>query len=392
VPVTQFLHNDHLLQHTNELSGQLLGRNQKTALAELRKKQPELQSYFLDCIEHNDSPEALKVAGSLSEYWWMTGQQKVGLHMFETVMPFVEHGDVPDQAKVRTGMGGIQYALGNFGQASECYYAAAHLLKNTGCQPHLLAYILDRAGMAARQQMKLDDAARLHHEALGLLRNFEETKPGSVTSEKALCFNNLGVVEMFRGHLKQSLHFHEQASEGRESAGDVRGQASSLNNIAQCYRFEGDLAKTLPPMLQALKLRESLDDTWGVAGSHANLTAVYAGLGDYAKARMSLYQAVSGFRAVQDTKLGFCECLESGAELAQAEGRLDEAVTLFASATKRRKACQSDRSPVLEGLVQTHLRHLKEQVGESRFNVALSKADEGDVALQRWEQNTFELD
>jgi ATP/maltotriose-dependent transcriptional regulator MalT len=195
-----------------------------------------------------------------------------------------------------------------------------------------------------------------------------------------LCLNNLGVVAFFRGDLDAARAYHQEALALRDQAGDTRGKASSLNNLGQVARFAGDPTTARAWMEQGLALRRQLGDCWGVAGSRVNLAAVHADVGDLAAARTHLREAVAGFHAVGDP-LGVCECLEVGAELAQAEGRLADAVRWFSSAAFRRGRLPAPRSPLLERIVTARLAELRAILGDEAFEAAWREGDETGAAV-----------
>jgi hypothetical protein len=75
---------------------------------------------------------------------------------------------------------------------------------------------------------------------------------------------------------------------------------------------------------------------------------------------------VAGFQAVGDP-LGLCECLEVGAELAQAEGRWAGAVLSCASAALRRARLSALRSLMLEATLAARLAVRHEARGAEAF-------------------------
>jgi hypothetical protein len=134
-------------------------------------------------------------------------------------------------------------------------------------------------------------------------------------------------------------------------------------------------------MEQGLALRRQLDDRWGVAGSRVNLAAVCTRAGDLAAARGHLRAAVDGFRAVGDP-LGLCECLEAGAELAHAAGRLGDAVRLLAAASRRRELLSAPRGPFLGRTMAGRLAELRAALGEAAYAAACQEGHEtGDAGL-----------
>jgi hypothetical protein len=169
----------------------------------------------------------------------------------------------------------------------------------------------------------------------------------------------------------------------RQACGDLRGQASSLNNLGQVTRFAGDLPAARAWMEQGLALRRQLGDPWGVAGSQVNLAVVHARLGDYAVARRHLGEALAGFRGVGDP-LGLCECLEAGAELAHAEGRLADAAACCAAAALRRERLPAPPPPLHGRALADLLGALRTALGAEGFAASWQDGENGsDRVLER---------
>lgn len=362
----------------------MLGPKQRDRLNELKARNEELVELLKQHVDSGDAEEALLLGGRLAQSWWMNGLQKEMHPLMTDVMLLLDQGSDDARARAMAGMGSIEYALGNLDRARELYEKAAPLLE--GNTP-LLAHVLDRAGMACRQQCSFDDAVKLHSRSANLWRQHPD-----VEAHLALCLNNLGVVELHRdGDLAAAHAHHSEALDLRRKAGDVRGIASSLNNLAQVDRFQGHFDKAIPRMEEALKLRESIHDTWGVAGSHMNLAAVKASMATQLEAGADLISAaeghlrdaVAGFRKVGDTKLGFSESLESAADLAMARGAHAEAVELLACAQKRRDLFGTPRYPLLQRIVDAHLTELRATLGDTAFEEAVSRATDGESNLRR---------
>jgi tetratricopeptide (TPR) repeat protein len=358
-----------------EADRHLLGPDQALWLERLDWEREPLHALLEHLIDAGDSTPALALAGGLARFWWMRGHTAAGRDRIERVLR-LPGGSDEARAAALVGAGSLAYAAGDCRTARRRYEEALPLLRAMGRELEL-AHALDRAGMAARQLMDLADAHALHKEALEI-----QQRLGNL-AERALCLNNLGVVAFFRGDLDGARAYHQEAHALREQARDVRGQASSLNNLGQVARFAGDLVAARACMEQGLVLRRQLGDHWGVAGSLVNLAAVHAHLGDFAAARSYLREAVAGFRAVADP-LGLCECLEAGAELAHAEGRLADAVRLFACATHRRDCLPAPRSTLLERFVTELLGEIRARLGEETYLAIWQEANEsGDTILEQ---------
>lgn len=330
---------DRLIDFALETDSKLLGPDQAEWLDRLDDERKALQLALDECLESADAERACRLFAALTSFWWMRGHTRTGL-AYLTKIDRLPIPTVEARVDLHRGAASLLYSTGEFDGSLRRYSQALHSLGN-GATERDRSRILDRAGMAARQLMRLDEAEQYHTEALDMLRRTDDQ------AGLGLCLNNLGVVAFFRGELTTARQLHEEALSIRKQVEDARGEASSLNNLGQVARFADDLDSSVAYLQEGLAIRETLGDTWGIAGSHVNLAATLALLGDTESARGHLERAVQGFESVGD-KLGLCECLEAEAELALAEGRLEDARSLIETATRRRNELPAPRAPVLE--------------------------------------------
>jgi tetratricopeptide (TPR) repeat protein len=354
-----------------EADQHLLGPEQGAWLERLERQRQPLSALLEQFIAAADGERALRLAGALAAFWWMRGHTATGREQMARALA-LPGGSAAARAAALVGAGSLDYAAGDFRGARRHDEAALPLLRATG-RGFDLAHALDRAGMAARQLMELAEAQVLHAEALAVQRR------AGTPAGQALCLNNLGVVAFFRGDLDTARAYHQEALALREQAGDLRGQASSLNNLGQVARWAHDPAARAW-LEQGLALRRQLGDRWGVAGSQVNLAALHADLGDGAAARTHLREAVAGFQAVADP-LGLCECLEVGAELAQAEARWADAVRFFSAGAQGRARLPAPRSPLLERTVAARLTDLRGALGAEAFAATWREGYEAGPAI-----------
>jgi len=367
--------SDALYALAIETGRQLLGPRQRLWLDRLEANCEQLETLLDGFVTGGDAERALTLAGALAPFWWMRGHTAAGQERMGRVLA-LPGGSVAARAAALVGAGSLAYAAGDFRRSRALYEQALPALRVTGKELDL-ARALDRAGMAARQQMELAQAQGLHAEALELLQRV------GTAAERALCLNNLGVVAFYRGDLEAAQAHHCQALALRQACGDVRGQASSLNNLGQVSCFAGDLAAARACMEQGLALRRQLGDPWGVAGSQVNLAVVHARRGDLAAAWHHLGEALAGFRGVGDP-LGLCECLEAGAELARAEGRLADAVLCCAAAAFRRERLPAPLSPLHGRALADRLGEIRASLGEEGFAASWQAGLDGsDFVVER---------
>src|SRR5437763_14978375 len=162
------LNPDQLSALALEADRHLLGPDQGAWLERLAREEGPLHALLEQSIASGDSERALTLAGALARFWWMRGQATAGLGWVGRALP-LPGGSDGARAAALVGAGGLAYAGGDFRRARSWYQQALPLLRTAGRELDL-ADALDRAGMAARQLMDLEEARTLHTQALDIQR------------------------------------------------------------------------------------------------------------------------------------------------------------------------------------------------------------------------------
>jgi tetratricopeptide (TPR) repeat protein len=181
--------SDALYALAIEAGRQLLGPQQRLWLDRLEENRERLETLLDGFITDGDTERALTLTGALAPFWWMRGHTAAGQERMGRVLA-LPGGSAAARAAALVGAGSLAYAAGDFRRSRALYEQALPALRVTGNELDL-ARALDRAGMAARQQMELAQAQGLHAEALEVLERV------GTAAERALCLNNLGVVAFF---------------------------------------------------------------------------------------------------------------------------------------------------------------------------------------------------
>ena len=176
---------------------------------------------------------------------------------------------------------------------------------------------------------------------------------------------------MARSHLEQCL----------EIAREIRHQEVE----GECERVLGEVAFERADLVQAsLRFKRSLTvcreagDKRGEANALRWLARLDLQAGDLASARVRLSDAMRAFRAfeMREELLG---CLEDHAELAQAEGKVEIAVGLAASAAGSRERLCLTRSPRGELRWQALIGRLRRTMTEAPFDSAWDEAQQWQI-------------
>ena len=112
-------------------------------------------------------------------------------------------------------------------------------------------------------------------------------------NEKAICYNNMGVIKVGQGDHKMAIQYHEKALEIRQKTLPPNHPllAISYNNIAEVYYNMGEYSKALSFIEKALEIfKKTLPPNHPhLAGSYNNIGLMCQNMGEYSKA-LSYYE------------------------------------------------------------------------------------------------------
>ncbi|CAF1479740.1 unnamed protein product [Adineta steineri] len=112
----------------------------------------------------------------------------------------------------------------------------------------------------------------------------EQTYDGS---EKALYYNQIGVIHANQGDYEKAIWYYEQGLEITQNTlpSNYLDLATSYNNIGSVYNKMGEYSKALASHKKALEIRQTLPSNHSeLANSYNNIGHVYDKMGEYSKA------------------------------------------------------------------------------------------------------------
>jgi len=121
----------------------------------------------------------------------------------------------------------------------------------------------------SREKGRLADAEELYHGALNL-----------GYADKALVFNNLGLVYQTWGRLDDALDLFWKAIERFQSCERKEAIAIAYGNIGIIYAIKGDLDRALEYYDKSLKINKELGRKEGMANQYGSIGNVYLTKGD----------------------------------------------------------------------------------------------------------------
>ena len=153
-----------------------------------------------------------------------------------------------------------------------------------------------------------------------------------------------------RGH-REGLETLQEAVSACRALGEQSMLASALNNLSRAQQQLGDLDGALTSLRECAELRERVGDPRGAALAYANLGHLHHERGDLAAGRRWLERGRDGFARLGN-ELGLALADNRLGRLAWNEGRVDDALAVYASALDHAVACgdQPQQGDVLAGI------------------------------------------
>jgi tetratricopeptide (TPR) repeat protein len=252
------------------------------------------------------------------------------------------------------------------GEARKMLETCLELRRGLGSEVDIAA-TLSTLSLVRLQAGDAVEAAAGEREALGIFRSL-----GDRIGE-AIGLLHLGQIGLHqddhaaaRSHLEQSLAI---AREIRHQ--EIEGECELVLGEIACEA--GESAQAILRFKRSLTVCREAGDKRGEANALRWLARVDLQAGDVASARLRLADALRAFRAFE-MRAELLGCLEDHAELAQAEGELETAVGLAASAARARERLGLNRSPGGERHWQALLGRLRRTIGDEPFEAAWAAA------------------
>jgi predicted ATPase/transcriptional regulator with XRE-family HTH domain len=364
----------------------------------------------------------LRIAGAVWMLWEIRGFLVEGLEWLEAVLA---RGTPSETEEARTALANawegtmvLSYRLSRYQRAREAGEATLALRRALGDQKEI-AIALNNLGNVAIALRQYDAAEAYYRESIVICDEIGHPL-GKV---KPLL--NLGTLKRkLRQYAEALALYQESLALGEQTGEDDEGRAILWNNIGDIQIFLGDPAAALPALQQGLALFEKLNSSWGIAMSAYDLGRAACcrhaweeaarqlalsvdmrdDLGDsagaaqsrVALARVRLAQehparAAELLRAARQSYLvlkqtdALWSVIEGGAALACRQGRLENALRLYATAIAQRDAVWDIIDPIEYECRARDLAQIRQSLGDganaAAFSVASALSLDDELAL-----------
>jgi len=212
----------------------------------------------------------LRLAGSLGFFWFVRGHMREAVGWLEKGLEQKGGASSAAVAKALRFLGSILIFSENkdFKQISELLEKSLEFYKELNDRSGI-AWVLNQLGLIAMIQGELKEAKGLFEESL-VIRE-EEGEPWDI----AQTLGNLSSLALRQNKQANAKDFTERTLTWYRRAGDQRGIARTTVDLAQIVQTEGDFAKAAKLLTESLTQQAKFGDYWSSANvleRLANLT------------------------------------------------------------------------------------------------------------------------
>jgi non-specific serine/threonine protein kinase len=271
-------HAEYFLALAEEAEPHLVEASEQTKrLKRLEVEHDNVRAALSWALGGADPTLGLRLAGSLSVFWYEHGHVVEGLRWLEEALARSEASAVPARAKALTGAGWLTAVRGEYRAAQVLLEESVALYRGLGDERGLV-FALNGAGSAACALGENERGVALLEEALA------HSRQAGWEHGSAMSLGNLGIVAMERGDLERAQAiFEEGASLFREEFGGAH-QAQLFSTLGTLALYRGDHERAGELLREALRLCREFGVKISVTDSLSSLAGLAATRGDARRA------------------------------------------------------------------------------------------------------------
>jgi tetratricopeptide (TPR) repeat protein len=270
------------------------------------------------------------LADSLGRAYASIGEVESSIGIFERCLDQArQHGDVIEEMRFLVLLGYALVDAGNFGRAEELLGHALALGKDMD-DPHVHISLYWSQSRLHAERNDSETASRYARRALEFLLLTEDSR------RTALAYQLLAHIELDRGNTEEALELLEQGWPLLERAGNVLERAQYRLEEARALAKLGrnEEAAALAMQVSGLIGDAAPEDA---ARSYTVLGTVYEELGETSRAR-EVYELAGELLKSRNPNRYLIDVYSKLADLAEREGRMEEAYTYMKQAVGMQKA------------------------------------------------------
>jgi ATP/maltotriose-dependent transcriptional regulator MalT len=345
---------------------------------------------------------ALRLGGSLWQFWWIRGYVSEGRRWLERTLDAGEKVRSAMRAKALIGAGRIASFQDDFDQAEAWCREGLALYRELGDRQGS-ATALSSLGYAALMRSTYSEAHALLEEALAFFREvgdiggyaatvsilasvcfyqgeyaraqalLEESlvlsREGGDFWSHALSLAFLGLVLLFQGKLARAHACLEESLAVSREVGYKRNTGISIFFLGMVTHLQGDLARARSLLEESLVLFKEVGERGRIAEVLLGLGFISFSQGDYAAARPLLEESLKICREL-DHKWDIAVSLEGLAAVVAAQGESVRAIWFMSAAQALRETIQIPLPSLYRAIHEFTITSVRTQLGEQAFDAA----------------------
>ena len=257
---TKDRHIDFFLNFAKEAEPKLSGPDELIWYERLEIEHDNLRSALAWALESQNSEAGLRLAGSLSFFWFVQGHLREGIIWLEKALENGQGASFASQAKALRFLGGLLMSSEkkDLYQISRLFEESLKLCRQLDDSSGI-AWILNQSEVIAMMQGELREAKLLLEESLALRK--EVGDPWSI----AQTLQNFAPLFLKQNDFASAKDFAEETITWFQRAGYKRGVVRTSMDIAEIARLEGNSAYATTLLTKALPQLVQIGDKWSSA-------------------------------------------------------------------------------------------------------------------------------
>jgi non-specific serine/threonine protein kinase len=257
---TKNRHLDFYLQFVEEAEPKIKGPEELIWYARLEAEHDNLRAALGWALESRNAEAALKLASSLSFFWFVQGHMREGIIWLEKALEKSQGASLASRAKALRFLGGllISSEKKDFDQISKLFKESLELYRKQDNQSGI-AWILNQLGVIAMMQGEFNKAKQLLEESLALRKEIGD--PWDI----AQTLQNFAPLSLRQNDYASAREFAEKTITWFQRAGYKRGVVRTSMDLAEIARLEGDSANAVAILTKALPQFLQFGDRWSSA-------------------------------------------------------------------------------------------------------------------------------
>ncbi len=321
---------DHLAGQVVAWSAEVDGPDGMLALGRFADGAADVEGAIARALDRADAATAAHLIRGTAELWVASGRLSIGIELVRRARDLF-----PDDAGLWLVAGQLAYHLTDWSEARSCCEQALALAgDDVAVQASAACYLAGAQAIAG----DIDEAVLQADRALALAESH------GLYPQVAIALAMRAITFGVRGQLDQEAATHLERLAVVRGHGDVTRIADTLNTLAEIALDEEDVDTAAAYAAEALEMAGASRVTVA-RDAQITLARALVGRGEPAAAAVPLDEAMAlADRTGQ--RLARAQCLRVGGAIAEALGRADDAIRLFAAAEAVSPAPGGSSTPI----------------------------------------------